>query len=635
MIGPGVKVIFQGHYKLEVEGQLLAMGNKNDSILFTVNDTLGFSNRSIANGSWNGMIINQISKKNIFFSHCVFEYAKGLDDNAGGAIELKKLYGPVEIRNCAFRNNMSYAGGALFYYGLGSSASLLITIKGCSFKNNSARNRGGALSISSFGALKELSNCTFIHNTAGSTGGAVSIEAADKLSNCLFKNNSAIISGGAIWSGVSTSLNVYNSIFDHNSAGIGAAYYANMGVYSGLYNCTLINNISTHSSVYTGTNTVAEFSIVNSIVWNPESPEVIISSPTTRKTVENSIIRNAKDTTWFSATCLDVNPLLSVDKFTEYAPLEGSPCIDNGNNSYLNPAIVVDFKNNCRIWDGKNTNSKTVDIGAIEYNSVDSLPAIKNNSENTILCEGSPLTLEVSTTKEDNKYNYQWFFNNQPLTGSSSSYSINPTTISNSGYYFCRINNKYGEVESNMINVLVNQTPDKPSKPFGLADTITNIADSSVYKISKIENSQTIEWELSPSALGEIFYNDTMAIIKWKNTFQGVASLVVKHSNQNCYSLSDTLKIIVERDLNAVQEQQSTLPVIYPNPSSGSFYIDLTGTGIKKLNILITDDMGRVVRKESIRLLQPIIHYTMPKGLYHVTLINDDKLLSTKRIVVN
>jgi len=54
-IEPGVLVEFQDHYKLNVQGQLLALGTENDSICFTIDDTTGFQNLSIPDGGWHGI----------------------------------------------------------------------------------------------------------------------------------------------------------------------------------------------------------------------------------------------------------------------------------------------------------------------------------------------------------------------------------------------------------------------------------------------------------------------------------------------------------------------------------------------------------------------------------------------------
>jgi len=51
IIEPGVTVEFQGHYALEVQGRLLAVGTENDTINITVNDTTGFSDPDTSLGA--------------------------------------------------------------------------------------------------------------------------------------------------------------------------------------------------------------------------------------------------------------------------------------------------------------------------------------------------------------------------------------------------------------------------------------------------------------------------------------------------------------------------------------------------------------------------------------------------------
>ena len=54
-IEPGVEVVFTGHYKFNVQGRLLAIGTETDTIVFTINDTTGFHNVNIPDGSWTGI----------------------------------------------------------------------------------------------------------------------------------------------------------------------------------------------------------------------------------------------------------------------------------------------------------------------------------------------------------------------------------------------------------------------------------------------------------------------------------------------------------------------------------------------------------------------------------------------------
>ena len=82
VIEPGVRVEFQGHYNLNVHGVLRAIGIESDSILFTINDTSGFSDPNSTIGSWGGIRIIDPDTTNdsTKFYYCKFEYAKAVGD---------------------------------------------------------------------------------------------------------------------------------------------------------------------------------------------------------------------------------------------------------------------------------------------------------------------------------------------------------------------------------------------------------------------------------------------------------------------------------------------------------------------------------------------------------------------------
>jgi hypothetical protein len=627
-IEPGVRIVFQGYYKLDVAGELKALGRKNDSIVFTVNDTTGFYDVTSSSGAWNGIIVSHSGRNDLFLNCCIFEFAKESNYNAG-AIDLMNLNGDIEITNSVFRNNIGYNGGAIFYNGMVDNGNIYIT--NCTFIQNQAVS-GGALSIESFSHLRKFSYNTFINNKATNDGGAMRIQA-NEISNCLFLGNHAGLNGGAVWEGGSSSLKIYNSIFDNNSAPNGGVYCANFGVYSGLYNCTLINNNSNTATVFLGANSVFNFDIINSIIWNPNSPEIIFSSSSTTRSIENSIIRNAKDSAWFSTTCLDLNPLLNDTGFFKYYPTDQSPCIDKGNNNYVDN--YVDFNNKCRIWDGKNNGSKIVDIGAVEFNSADSLPVIKNNSNDTVVCSGSQLLLDMNIDDKGNNFKIQWFYNLDSLKYSSVILKIDSITKNNSGYYFCRISNKYGEVQSNIIKVTVEELPEKPQQPYGSDYTITNLIDSSFYETPKINNSGLISWELYPSNTGNLIFNDTLAFIRWNKSFVGSSYLLVKNNMGHCFSISDKLKLIIEHDIVNVQKIKSNEQILYPNPTSDKFFINFSKIDVSEFNLLIIDNLGRILRKESFQNKKSINEYILPHGIYYVIIQSNNKILYSDKVVVN
>ena len=57
-IVPGTRVEFQGHFRLNCDGRIVAIGTQADMIQFTINDTTGFSNMTSNNGGWFGVRYN-------------------------------------------------------------------------------------------------------------------------------------------------------------------------------------------------------------------------------------------------------------------------------------------------------------------------------------------------------------------------------------------------------------------------------------------------------------------------------------------------------------------------------------------------------------------------------------------------
>ena len=116
----GVIVEFQGHYTLFVQGRLLAIGNDNSQITFTVTDTTGFYDPNSPLGGWYGIrfVSTPMQNDTSKIIYCKFEYAKALGNdwymNAGGAvcsIEFDKIL----ISNSTFSNcSATRSGGAIF-----------------------------------------------------------------------------------------------------------------------------------------------------------------------------------------------------------------------------------------------------------------------------------------------------------------------------------------------------------------------------------------------------------------------------------------------------------------------------------------------------------------------------------------
>ena len=249
-IQPGVTLKFTGLYTLNVQGNLVAIGTKNDSIVFTALDTAGIKDRKKI--GWNGIrfdrrpvkwdtlkfrmpedeelktiIETRIREKDLdtttkislimnipdevndmqlpdsifcmqqgsLISFCKFEYAtaegKAQPYVFGGAMYIYR-YSNLIISDCLFQNNFAYAGGAIYCK---EAAPVIIYNR---IINCSAQSSGGAMVFIHSGPI--VMNNTIKNNASGFNGGAIMFyESYPYVVNNIFLRNKAINSGGAIY----------------------------------------------------------------------------------------------------------------------------------------------------------------------------------------------------------------------------------------------------------------------------------------------------------------------------------------------------------------------------------------------------------------------------------------------------
>ncbi len=105
-IEPNVKVEFQGFYKLAVEGQLLAIGEKDNLVTFTINDTTGYSNENITNGGWHGIRFeNNTSNDSSKIVYCKIEYQKAVNGYEYSCGIISSYFSKLIISHSIFYNN--------------------------------------------------------------------------------------------------------------------------------------------------------------------------------------------------------------------------------------------------------------------------------------------------------------------------------------------------------------------------------------------------------------------------------------------------------------------------------------------------------------------------------------------------
>ncbi len=101
-IDPGIYAEFQGHYKIQVYGTLLAVGTASERITFTAADQ---------QTGWNRLVFNTISPSNdsTRIVYCILKYGRG---NDGGALFIKN-FDKILVSNCLFSNNYAEDNGGV------------------------------------------------------------------------------------------------------------------------------------------------------------------------------------------------------------------------------------------------------------------------------------------------------------------------------------------------------------------------------------------------------------------------------------------------------------------------------------------------------------------------------------------
>jgi len=259
-------------------------------------------------------------------------------DLQGGGIWIRNS--PTSrITNCTFSGNSAGIGGGIYL----GDANTMITR--CNFSVNSADN-GGA--IFNDGASPIISNCTFWDNfvNSGGTGGAIRNGSSDpKITNCLFSGNNTDNEGGGIFNSTSNPT-LTNCTFTNNSADSGGAIY-NSGSSPTITNCILWGD-----TAVSGDNEIHDSGSLS-------IPVVTYCDVQGGYTGTGNI----------GANLLLDDPLLDVNLNI----LQGSPCIDAGNNEAVPADTEYDLGGNPRFTDDPATadtgagTAPIVDMGAYEY----------------------------------------------------------------------------------------------------------------------------------------------------------------------------------------------------------------------------------------------------------------------------
>ncbi len=400
-INPGTVVEFQGHYIFNVQGRLLAVGTKQDSIWFTTtNDDV----------KWGGIRFENISASNdsskIIF--CDIHRAQNLNDSGdeadGGAIFVQS-FSKIKISSCNIHHNQCFGRGAgiCFRNCNGIISNNIIS-------ENIGDSEGG-------GIIAFYSHCSIINNkvynnTASWGGGICTHNGNSYLYGNLIFNNQGNQGGGFASIYASNPILINNTIINNYSKQRGGNLYF---ICSG--SGTFINNIISKGNCpdegkqicieyveWEEYNLLPIFNyciIENGISEISVSPDeylvnleknitnVISTSPLISNIIENGISVNANH--------------------SNFRLLPTSPCIDAGLQDMSEYDLPeTDIYNHPRIYNGR------IDIGANEYIGPTAYGHITENTiwdadtikvtDDVFVDDGVTLTIEPGTVMEFQGY---------------------------------------------------------------------------------------------------------------------------------------------------------------------------------------------------------------------------------------
>lgn len=400
-INPGVIIELQGNYHFIVNGKLTVNGTEAEPVIFTINDTTGFSNPNIETGGWKGILFNgtqhesEISK----LEFCKIEYVKNFigilavnyTDLKLSNVEISECFGQgmlssssnTEIKNSVFRNIRSLPVSS------STSADELAT------------------AFNSFHSSPKITNVMIVDNQFNENGLCKFVNSSPEILNVTITDNILMSDSGSI------------VVSDDNS----------------------------------------EMTIKNSILWNENVNELnILNNSTTEISFsdiqggQSSVKRDQSSLLIYCPSNLNVLPGFEA---ASYTLKPWSSCINRGSPSEVN-YDSLDLGGNPRIFSNSN-----IDIGAFEYQ--DEKITYNLGFQGNILEGFSFLDVQFNDTSEvgfDKIYwdfNYDgimdtnnpeahWFFETPGEFSVTAIYSIGEMQIEIPKFNYIRVLNKAPEI---------------------------------------------------------------------------------------------------------------------------------------------------------------------------------------------
>lgn len=543
-INEGTNVLFMGHYSIMVDGCIQVKGTSSNRVRFMVNDTTGFYNENITNGGWNGIEFNSVLQTNDSskFEYCVFTNGKATGtsyyDRYGGAMYIYNSP-KVSIENCFFSNNMAtQAGGALF-----------IESSNIRFRNNVVVN-----------------NSMKLHSTgySGQAGAIYVDDATMNFENNTIANNSVVqnasasyVYGGGMWVNSST-LIMKNCIV-----------WGNTTTYYSPNNSQIYFNASPNSAIYNSNIEYGKYKVGGSYSLASYSNNMEV----------DPLFGNPSPGAGVAYDGIAANWTL----------LASTPLIDKGLAGVQHTSY--DISGNPRLV------SDTLDMGAIEVQL--SRKFITQNPQSKSVCETTSTTFNVGISIATN---YQWMHNGNLISGATGqTYTINSSSVSDTGYYYCNMNTSDGSVNSDTAQLGIQFAPVVTTSP---TSTSSCSGDSAAFGVGATGTEPLVyTWENSLGQLSGISYGGMKTVGSQisSNSSNGYPSTFANYYWGNRYQFIIRASELTAAGVIAGDISSIAFDVVSINncPSLSNYSIEMGSTTSTSLNTTFDNSLTTVFSSPS------------------------------------
>jgi PKD repeat protein len=233
---------------------------------------------------------------------------------------------------------------------------------------------------------------------------------------------------------------------------------------------------------------------------------------------------------------------------------------------------------------------------------------------------------------------YQWLF---PGGTPSTSSVMNPSiTYSDAGTYDATLTAWDNTLNRGNILVRTNyvtltSAPDVAAEPTG--DPLPWQGMTSDYTTTGAPDATSYNWVLTPSDAGTVTGTGTTGTVTWSNSFLGTAGIKVQGVN-SCGAGPFSPEFPINLLVGIEQNSMDLGTLIYPNPNSGTFSLEMNSLTPQTISIEVTNSMGMKVYSENAvtfsgKLVKSIQLSNAASGVYFVSVQSSGKKIVGKFLV--